>query len=138
MGTTFTFEEFLTGSLEEVCKTHLLSSSLCLTKDVQNAATTFNLLCQIRSFLLEPENSALAKMMPLTIKHKSQNEKARFEDLLHYRLDLETLKYLQMHHDEWLAVPSAFDSKLRSSQHTFLSQGTRAVSEYLDTEQDHI
>lgn len=77
-------------------------------------------------------------MMPLIIKHKSQNEQARFENLLHYRLDFETLKYLEMHHDEWLAVPCAFDSKLKSSQQTFLSQGTRAVSEYLDTEQDNI
>jgi hypothetical protein len=117
-----------TSSLEQ----HLLM------KDIENAATTFDFLCQIRSFLSKPENDALAKTIPLVIKHKGQNEKSRFENLLHYRLDFQTLMYLKMHQDEWLAMPCTFDSKLTSSQRTFLPQGTRAVSEYLDTEQDNI
>jgi hypothetical protein len=77
-------------------------------------------------------------MVPLVVKYKSQNEQARFENLLHYCLDQQTLQYLGKHHAEWLSQPALFDAKLKSSQQGFCPQGTRAVSQYLDTEQDHI
>lgn len=104
--------------------------------DHQNAAMISDALRQIRSIL--SNDPALAKIVPLIIKNRNQNDQARFENLLHYCLDFPTLKYLEQHEEGWLADPCAFDCKLKSSQQAFLSQGTRAVSRYLDTEQDNI
>ena len=95
-----------------------------------------DILRQIRTILSQQKD--LAKRVPLIVKAKSHNEQARFENLLHYCLDQQTLQYLEQHHDIWLRYPELFDDKLKSSQQFFYPQGTRAVSAYLDTEHDNI
>lgn len=75
--------------------------------------------------------------MPVIIKDKNQNDLARFNNLLGYVLDRPTLDYIENHYMEWMIDPSLFDNKLKSSQLAFI-HGTRAVSAYLDTEQDNV
>ena len=76
--------------------------------------------------------------MPLVVKDKGQNEGSRFENLQDYCLDKQTLDFLEEHHAEWLLAPWEFDGMLNSSQKTFLRPETRAISQYLLTEQDQI
>lgn len=116
MGTMFKIEDYLTDNLEE------------------NAGIISDILLQVRAVI--SNNGALAKIVPLTIKDKNQNEQARFQNLLSYVLDRRTLEYLDENYSKWLASPSIFDANIKSSQWAFFTEQTRPVSEYLDTEQD--
>ena len=107
-----------------------------LTDMMQDAATTFDALWQIREVM--SVNKPLAKTVNLVVKDKSQNEKDRFENLLYYVLDFQTLKYLEGHLKEWLADPSLFDNTIKSSYWAFFRPETRAISELLNTEQDNV
>ena len=93
-------------------------------------------LLQIRGLMLE--NDELVKLIPFVIKHKSQNEKARFEKLLCYELDDQTLDDLEQNHKDWMTDPSLFTNKIKSSEQAVSDPWTRAISEYLDTAHDNV
>ena len=103
---------------------------------MQDVATTSDALRQIRNVM--SMNKPLANKVNLVIKDKNQNDQARFENLLCYVLDGQTLEYLDRHYDKWMADQSLFDNTIKSSYQAVLKPWTRAISEYLDTELDHV
>jgi hypothetical protein len=78
----------------------------------------------------------LANKIPLIVKEKSQNDKARFENLLHYVIDRKTIDLLEQYHDAWLKTPALFDDYVTSSQWAAMNPWTRIASTHLETKQD--
>lgn len=95
-----------------------------------------NALRQIRATM--SQNKALAKKIPLVIKDRSQNERARFKTLLSYELHAQTMEFLDENHKDWLADPALFENHIKTSEWASLNPWTRAAGHYPETKQDHI
>lgn len=78
----------------------------------------------------------LADKILLVVREKNQNDKARFENLLHYDKDKKTIDLLEQYHDSWFKVPALFDEYVTSSQWAAMNPWTRIASTHLATKQD--
>ena len=123
---------FLAGNVDEVIKPQ--SDDSQMVNIVQDAATITDALQQIREML--SNNKPLANKIPLVVKEKSQNDKARYENLLHYVPDVKTINLLEQYHDIWLKSPALFDEHITSSQWAAMDPWTRIASTNLETKQD--
>ena len=101
---------------------------------MQDAATITDALKQIRESL--SNSKPLAKKIPLVVKEKSQNEKARSENLLHYVPDMKTIDVLEQYHDIWLQDPALFEDHITSSQWAAMDPWRRITSATLEAKQD--
>jgi len=129
----FNIHDFLSGNLDEVCHNQDLTD--VLTESLQDAATSDNILRQVQE--VTSTNKPLGKKMKLVVSNKNKNDNARFERLLEYVLDEETLVYLEANRNFWMADLDRFDGTKAPDCGMFESW-VQVISTHLETEQDNV